>query len=101
MGEVVKKCEACGINEVSSNKAIRCPSCQVALRKAKSALAVYKHRMRAAAGRARHNTTYKGKPTRWVIEQAIEVLQRSGVIRGDSTKVRERLVEKLERASAM
>lgn len=75
-----RKCEACEINPVQG-KAKKCPSCQIALRKATGALAVYRHRIRAASGRAKHNQTYGGKPTKWVIDQAIEVLRSSGIIR--------------------
>lgn len=80
MAESVKKCAACGVNSVQSPRAKNCPTCALALRKANAALAVYKHRMRSKNGKVRHNRTYGGRPTRWVIARALQVLQDSGVI---------------------
>lgn len=77
----VKLCEACNVNPVRSAKAKKCETCAIALKRVEGTLAVYRHRIRAANGRAKHNATYKGAPTKYVIAQAIEILTKSGKLR--------------------
>lgn len=69
-----KVCTACGMNPVRSPHAIRCESCEVAVRKMAANVAVYRHRLKAKAGKTRHNMTYRGQPTKYAVEEALRIL---------------------------
>ncbi len=95
----MKLCDQCGMNPTKSNKSKRCESCDVAFKRERAALAMYRHRERVRKGKARHNLTYKGQPTVWA-KQNLPVERLAAEIRSEKSVeqiVREMVLAELER----